>query len=101
MPIYEYECEDCGVATEILVRSIYFRSPTDCQDCGSTNIKKKLANFSVAHSEIDELRALDPKYKRMVDDEVRRSASYGDPMRHIEKMIPFDAVDDPGDPINF
>ncbi|MEE8337265.1 MAG: zinc ribbon domain-containing protein [Dehalococcoidia bacterium] len=100
MPIYEYECEDCGAAIEILVRSIYFRSPTDCQECQSTNIKKKLANFSVAHSEVDTLRALDPKYKRMVEDEVRRSASYADPMRHIEKMIPFDAVDDPGDPIN-
>jgi len=32
---------------------------------------------------------------------VKKSASYADPMRHLEKMIPFDAVDDPGDPIEF
>ncbi|MEE8422254.1 MAG: zinc ribbon domain-containing protein [Dehalococcoidia bacterium] len=101
MPIYEYQCKDCGSAIEILVRSIYFRSPTSCQECGSKDIAKKLANFSVAHSELDRLRELDPKYKQIVEDEVRKSASYADPMRYIEKMIPFDAVDEPGDPIDF
>jgi putative FmdB family regulatory protein len=101
MPIHEYRCKDCSAEIEMLVRTIYFRAPTSCQECGSTNIDKKLGSFAVAHSELDELRALDPKYKHIVEDEMKRTASYGDPMKHLEKMIPYDVVDDPGDPVDF
>ena len=39
MPLYDYECQDCGRVTEVLVRS---RDSEDvsCPDCNSTNLKK-------------------------------------------------------------
>jgi putative FmdB family regulatory protein len=101
MPLHEYRCADCSAEIEVLVRTIYFRPPTKCDECGSTNVERKLTSFAVVHSELEQLRALDPKYKQMVDDEIRKTESYADPMRHIEKMIPYDAADDPGDPIDF
>ena len=42
MPIYEFECLDCGEITEILMAS----SETDlvaCGSCGSKNLKKLLS----------------------------------------------------------
>jgi len=42
MPIYEFECLDCGQNTEILVAS----SETElvaCGNCGSRNLKKLLS----------------------------------------------------------
>jgi putative FmdB family regulatory protein len=101
MPIYEYRCRDCSAEIELLVRTVYFRPPTSCAECGSKSVERKLANFAVARSELDRLRSMDPKYKQMVDDEMRKTESYAEPMKHLAKMIPMDAVDDPGDPVDF
>jgi hypothetical protein len=63
-------------------------------------MRRTLASFAIAHSELDKLQALDPKYRQMVDDEWRKPSDI-DPMKYLEKMIPFDAADEPGDPIDF
>jgi putative FmdB family regulatory protein len=42
MPIYEFECQDCGHHTEVLVA----RSETDmvmCGNCGGRNLKRLLS----------------------------------------------------------
>jgi putative FmdB family regulatory protein len=49
MPIYEFECLDCGDTTEILMAS----SETDlvvCGGCGSRNLKKLLSAHTVGSS---------------------------------------------------
>jgi putative FmdB family regulatory protein len=45
MPIYEYECKQCGTAFETLVRS---GSVPDCPSCHSTELDKKLSVFATA-----------------------------------------------------
>ena len=99
MPIFEYRCLACSEQFDVLLRSAKARPPSKCPHCGARRIERQLARFSVAHSELDTLRALDPKYKQMVDDEMRKTASYADPMRHLEKMSPLDAAHAPGDPL--
>ena len=47
MPIYEYECKQCGTAFETLVRS---GSVPDCPSCHSTALDKKLSVFATAKS---------------------------------------------------
>lgn len=82
------------------MRTAAARSPPSCEQCGSLHMERKPAAFAVTRSELDNVQALDPKYRQMVDDEWSKT-SYADPMNYLKKMIPFDAADDPGDPIDF
>ncbi|MCK5145876.1 zinc ribbon domain-containing protein [bacterium] len=45
MPIYEYQCNDCGKMNEILIRNVD-EKPT-CE-CGSSNLKKIFSTFAVS-----------------------------------------------------
>ncbi|MDY6878828.1 MAG: zinc ribbon domain-containing protein [Desulfatiglans sp.] len=50
MPIYEFECADCGQKTEILM------APTEtdlviCHGCGSRNLKKLLSAHAAVSSD--------------------------------------------------
>ena len=43
MPIYEYACQDCGAAFELLVRS---DTTPKCPTCASTRLDKQLSVFA-------------------------------------------------------
>ena len=43
MPIYEYACQDCGAAFELLVRS---DTTPKCPTCASTHLDKQLSVFA-------------------------------------------------------
>lgn len=47
MPIYEYACSKCGHEFETLVRS---GTVTDCPNCHSTDLEKKLSVFATMGS---------------------------------------------------
>ena len=40
MPLYEYQCSDCGAAFEVLVRS---SEKAACPDCGSERLEKQFS----------------------------------------------------------
>jgi len=42
MPIYEYQCQDCGESLEIL-QKISDAPATDCPACGQSSLKKKVS----------------------------------------------------------
>jgi putative FmdB family regulatory protein len=44
MPLYEYECKDCGENYEELVRTLNADSPP-CPQCHSTKTEKKMSVF--------------------------------------------------------
>ena len=46
MPIYEYECKDCGKESEMLVRSS--EEGVVCPSCGSSSLKKVFSTFAVS-----------------------------------------------------
>ena len=46
MPIYEYQCEDCGSKFEKLVRN---GDAIECPSCGKDHLKMELSTFS-AHA---------------------------------------------------
>lgn len=99
MPLYTYRCQKCEAVFEALVRPNR-PEPEACQICGEAAIQRQMAAFAVTHSEVDALRSLDPMYKRMVEDQMARTPD-AEPMRLLNKLTPFDAADDPGDPIDF
>jgi len=43
MPLFSYECEDCGAQCEVLVRG--GESPV-CPDCGSSHLSKQASGFA-------------------------------------------------------
>ena len=47
MPIYEYACQDCGSAFELLVRS---DTVLQCPRCRSPQLAKQLSVFTTASS---------------------------------------------------
>ena len=50
MPIFEYDCKECGSISEILVGVSADEPDIVCDNCGSTKLEKKIsaANFAVA-----------------------------------------------------
>ncbi|MBN1756640.1 zinc ribbon domain-containing protein [bacterium] len=47
MPIYEYQCEDCGKQFELLIRNTSENNEPKCIHCGSPKIVRKLSAFAV------------------------------------------------------
>ena len=47
MPIFEYQCEDCGAEFELLVRS---DTQLVCPICESTHLEKQLSVFATEKS---------------------------------------------------
>jgi len=45
MPLFEYECEDCGSRFEKLVRGDR-RDGIECPQCGSDRTERKLSTFA-------------------------------------------------------
>jgi len=50
MPIYEYECRDCGKISEFLVGVVKDEVEMLCTHCGSRNLDKILSQSFVARS---------------------------------------------------
>lgn len=50
MPIYEFQCADCGERKEILFRNNDEKVEMKCEKCGSENLQRVLSstNFSVS-----------------------------------------------------
>ncbi len=46
MPIYEFQCQECGNPFEELVFSSSAISELSCPNCGSEDIRKKLSTFA-------------------------------------------------------
>ena len=45
MPLYEYDCKDCGQHAEVLVRG---QEEPHCPACAGTNLERVLSTFAVA-----------------------------------------------------
>jgi len=98
MPLYNYDCVGCENVSEVLIRRGQ-SEPNSCEACGG-NLKRRLSTFATPQSELDKIRTIDTAYKRMVEDHMARTPE-AEPMRHLNRMTPFNAVEDPGDPVDF
>ena len=48
MPIYEYQCQECGEEFEKFVRSMTRQEEAICPKCGSAETKKAFSVFGVS-----------------------------------------------------
>jgi len=50
MPIYEYQCLECGEEFEIFTVSISKANEAECPQCHSRNVKRKISLFGFTGS---------------------------------------------------
>ncbi len=50
MPLYEYQCRDCGHRFEVLQRMGAGAEGLDCPSCGDERLEKLLSSFSASSS---------------------------------------------------
>ena len=46
MPIFEYQCDDCGTKFEKLVRRAAESAAVDCPSCGQTHVTTQVSSFA-------------------------------------------------------
>jgi putative FmdB family regulatory protein len=46
MPLYEYECLQCGAQFEKLIRSSADASSLKCPECGSNSLEERFSSFA-------------------------------------------------------
>ena len=100
MPIYVFQCNRCDVRTEVFFRRPDPARTVSCESCNSTEVERVFTPFTVYRSEVDKLEALDPSYYKKIDQAIAKTPE-ADPMRHLNRMTPFDKAKDPGEPIKF
>lgn len=100
MPLYVYQCRRCESHTEVLQRRFDAPREATCETCGSAEMDRVFTPFAMSRSELDRLRDLNPKYYDRVDRAMANTRD-ADPMRHLERMTPFESASQPGDPIKF
>ena len=49
MPIFEYQCDDCGTKFEKLVRRAAEATAVDCPSCGHDHVTTQISSFA-AHA---------------------------------------------------
>ena len=83
MPIYEYRCTECGVASSHLAAVQDAQPSVRCDKCGGV-ATRILSRPSVHLSARSKSARLDPKYDKMVDKAMRNTGS-ADPDRLINR----------------
>ncbi len=51
MPIYDYECQECGEVAEIFLNSVDGNRPITCPACGSKKMQKLISAFQMLQTE--------------------------------------------------
>ncbi|NLF02580.1 MAG: zinc ribbon domain-containing protein [Anaerolineales bacterium] len=47
MPVFEYQCKQCGERFEMFVRARSSAQPISCPNCNSTEVEKALSLFGL------------------------------------------------------
>ena len=58
MPIYEYQCHDCGKRNAVLILNLRSSSPVSCTHCGGSRMERLLSRFAAPKSEDARLESL-------------------------------------------
>ena len=82
MPIYEYQCQDCGKRNSYIILSQTSQTSIACTQCRSLNLARLMSRFSAPKSEEARMEALaDPSRLGDVDENDPQSMA-----RFMKKM---------------
>jgi putative FmdB family regulatory protein len=98
MPIYEYRCQACHLVSSHFFKVASAAAGVCCEHCGDGGMERIMSSFSRGRTDGDQLRDLDPRYYKMVDDAMGRAPAGSDPDHYLKQMAPFSAAEKSGDP---
>jgi len=82
MPIYEYQCEDCGRKSSFLILKLDAPFSKVCSHYGSTSLRRVMSRFASVRSEEDRLESLaDPSKWGDIDESDPKSVA-----KFVKKM---------------
>ncbi|HJU27797.1 MAG TPA: zinc ribbon domain-containing protein [Candidatus Binataceae bacterium] len=64
MPIFEYECPDCGEMESRVLLGSERAEDRPCAHCGSSRIRRVMSSFAVVESEASRLNSFDTSGRR-------------------------------------
>jgi len=67
MPIYEFNCQDCGRLTTVFVKRMRSSYRARCQHCGGRNLKRAVSRFAYHKSAQTILEEYGSEPKRLED----------------------------------
>ncbi|MGD8831761.1 MAG: zinc ribbon domain-containing protein [Pseudomonadales bacterium] len=88
MPIYAYRCRKCGRTTDHLAAVDQAPEHVTCEHCESDDTGRIISRVAYHASEASKTAKLDPKYDKMIDHAMNKSAGASE-HRIIDKMKPF------------
>ena len=88
MPIYAYRCRSCGEVTDRLFAVAERQDHVHCEHCQGEDTYRVIGRTAYHASEASKPSRLDPKYEKMVDHSMQKSAS-ADEHRLLKQMKPF------------
>ena len=88
MPIYAYRCRSCGEVTDRLFSVAEVEDSVGCEHCQSDDTYRVIGRTAYHASEATKTSKLDPRYEKMVDHSMAKSAS-ADEHKLLKKMKSF------------
>lgn len=88
MPIYAFRCDVCDEVTDVFASVHDIPERVECGRCGSADTHRIISRVAYHASEATKTAKLDPKYDRMVDHAMKKSAS-ADENRLLRRLKPF------------
>ncbi len=85
MPIYVYRCSGCNCLTDAFASVSDIPEQVVCEHCGSAETHRIISSVAYHASQASRTARLDPKYEKMVDHAMKKSAS-ADENRLIDRM---------------
>ena len=88
MPVYAYRCRACGEVTDRFASVDAAPEQIVCEHCHGEDTYRIISRVAYHASDAGKTARLDPKYEKMVDHAMRKSAN-ADVDRLIKKMKPY------------
>ena len=88
MPVYAYRCRVCGEVTDRFFSVADAPDHVVCEHCSSDQTHRIISRVAYHASDSSKTARLDPKYEKMVDHSMAKSAS-ADVDRLVKKMKPY------------
>ena len=85
VPIYCYRCGGCDCLTDAFAPVSNIPDRVVCEHCGSKETHRVISSVAYHASQSSRTARLDPKYEKMVDNAMKKSAS-ADENRLIDRM---------------
>ncbi len=96
MPIYEYQCQQCGRRFTVFLLNIVDREEPRCPRCGTTDVRKRFSRVALLRSEEDRLESTLSDFEGLEDLDDADPRTLGRAMRKMKDAFGDEFADEMG-----